>query len=108
MQVDSPGRDDGSHRSLNAEWVPMKNTSRHTVNLKGWALTSERSHKTCRFSNLRLAGRQEMRVHTGRGRDADRDAYQDRRAYVWDNRRDTATPRDGHRHTIDTKHWSRR
>ncbi|MEU7201478.1 hypothetical protein [Streptomyces sp. NPDC045470] len=49
-----------------------------------------------------------MRVHTGRGRDADRDAYQDRRAYVWDNRRDTATPRDGHRHTIDTKHWSRR
>lgn len=80
VQADSPGRDDGSHRPLNAEWVTVKNTNRHTVNLQGRALTSERSHKTYRFSTLRLVGRQEVRVHAGRGCDAVRDVCQDRRA----------------------------
>ncbi|MFH8411116.1 lamin tail domain-containing protein [Streptomyces sp. NPDC018019] len=108
VQADSPGRDDGSNRSLNAEWVTVKNTSRRAINLQGWTLTSERSHKTYRFNNLRLAGNQSVRVHTGRGRDAVRDIYQDRRDYVWHNQRDTATLRDHHRHTIDTKSWGRR
>ncbi|MEU7154812.1 lamin tail domain-containing protein, partial [Streptomyces sp. NPDC045456] len=39
VQADSPGRDDGSNRSLNAEWVTVKNTSHRPVNLKGWTLT---------------------------------------------------------------------
>ncbi|MEU7151157.1 lamin tail domain-containing protein [Streptomyces sp. NPDC045456] len=108
VQADSPGRDDGSNRSLNAEWVTVKNSGLRPVNLKGWTLTSERTHKTYRFKNLRLNGQQEVRVRTGNGRDTWRDVYQDRRDYVWDNRRDTATLRDQHRHTIDTKRWGRR
>ncbi|MEU7148788.1 lamin tail domain-containing protein, partial [Streptomyces sp. NPDC045456] len=100
-------RDDGSNRSLNAEWVTVKNTSHRPVNLKGWTLTSERTHKTYRFNHLRLAGRQEVRVRTGNGRDTWRDVFQDRRNYVWDNRRDTATLRNDHRRIVDTKHWGR-
>ncbi|MFH9426242.1 lamin tail domain-containing protein [Streptomyces sp. NPDC017529] len=108
VQADSPGRDDGSNRSLNAEWVTVKNLGHRAVNLKGWTLTSRSTHKTYRFNSLRLNGRQEVRVHTGHGRDTWRDVYQARRNYVWDNRRDTASLRNDHRHLVDTKHWGRR
>lgn len=33
--------------------------------------------------------------------------HQDRRTYVWGNRRDTATLRNGHRHLVDIKRWGR-
>ncbi|MEU4205676.1 lamin tail domain-containing protein [Streptomyces sp. NPDC045470] len=107
VQADSPGRDDGSNRSLNAEWVTVKNTGHRPVNLKGWTLTSERTHKTYRFNHLRLGGRQEVRVRTGHGRDTWRDVFQNRRNYAWDNRRDTATLRNDHHRIVDTKHWGR-
>ncbi|MFK8845153.1 lamin tail domain-containing protein [Streptomyces sp. Ac-502] len=108
MRADSPGRDDGSHRSLNAERIAVKNAGRRPVNLKGWTLTSRSTHKTYRFNSLRLSGRQEVRVYTGHGLGTWRDVYQDRRNYVWDNRRDTATLRNDHRRVVDTKRWGRR
>ncbi|MFH8411016.1 lamin tail domain-containing protein [Streptomyces sp. NPDC018019] len=108
VQADSPGRDDGSNRSLNAEWVTVKNTGLRPVNLKGWTLTSRSTHQTYHFKNLRLAGHQSVRVHTGHGRDTIHDVYQDRHRYVWHNQRDTATLRNDHRRIIDTKHWGRR
>lgn len=42
VQYDSPGRDDGSHRSLYAEWVGISNDSRRAANLDGWSLSDER------------------------------------------------------------------
>ncbi|MER5563891.1 lamin tail domain-containing protein [Streptomyces sp. NPDC048491] len=107
IQYDSPGRDDHSQKSLNAEWVTVTNTGRSAVNLKGWTLT-DRAHQTYTFHNLRLAGHQSVRVHTGKGRDTDRDVYQNRRDYAWDNSRDTATLRDSHKHIVATKSWGRR
>ncbi|OKJ66583.1 lamin tail domain-containing protein [Streptomyces sp. CB02460] len=105
IQYDSPGRDNGSNRSLNGEWVTVTNTGRHTVNLRGWTLSDE-SHRTYRF-DLRLPGRSSVRVHTGVGRDTRHDVYQDRRSYVWDNS-DTATLRDAHGHKVDSKSWGHR
>ncbi|WP_330310940.1 lamin tail domain-containing protein [Streptomyces sp. NBC_00523] len=105
IQYDSPGRDNGSNRSLNGEWVTVTNTGRHTVNLRGWTLSDE-SHRTYKF-DLRLPGRSSVRVHTGVGRDTRHDVYQDRRSYVWDNS-DTATLRDAHGHKVDSKSWGHR
>ncbi|MFJ2400374.1 lamin tail domain-containing protein [Streptomyces xanthochromogenes] len=107
IQYDSPGRDDRSQRSLNAEWVTVTNTGRGVVNLKGWTLT-DRSRHTYTFHNLRLAGHQSVRVHTGIGRDTGRDVYQDRRDYVWNNTGDTATLRDNHGHIAAARSWGRR
>ncbi|MGW3884564.1 lamin tail domain-containing protein, partial [Streptomyces sp. NPDC005055] len=46
--------------------------------------------------------------HTGRGHDTRTNVYQDRRTdYVWSNYSDTATLRDNHGRTIDTKSWGR-
>ncbi|MEU2025807.1 lamin tail domain-containing protein [Streptomyces sp. NPDC016469] len=104
IQYDSPGRDNGSNRSLNGEWVTVTNTGRHAVNLRGWTLSDE-SHRTYRF-DLRLPGRSSVRVHTGVGRDTRHDVYQDRRHYVWDDS-DTATLRDARGHKVDSESWGR-
>ncbi|MFH9424615.1 hypothetical protein [Streptomyces sp. NPDC017529] len=34
--------------------------------------------------------------------------FQNRRDHMWDNKRDTATLRDQHRHAIDSERWGRR
>ncbi|MFD5735797.1 lamin tail domain-containing protein [Streptomyces sioyaensis] len=106
IQYDSPGRDDRSNRSLNAEWVTVKNTGRLPVNIKGWTLSDKSGH-SYRFGTLRLNGHSQIRVHTGIGHDNRRDVYQDRRAYVWDNTGDTATLRNDHRRIVDAQSWGR-
>ncbi|MFF3325704.1 lamin tail domain-containing protein [Streptomyces sp. NPDC002889] len=107
IQYNSPGRDDYSNRSLNAEWVDVTNTGRRSVDLEGWTLTA-RDGKRYTFEDVRLAGHSTIRVHTGVGRDTRRDVYQDRRSYVWDNWSDRATLRDEDGDTVDTASWGRR
>ncbi|MFJ8159024.1 lamin tail domain-containing protein [Streptomyces sp. NPDC094468] len=107
VQYDSPGRDDRSNWSLNKEWVDVTNTSRRAVNLDGWTLSDGDGH-TYTFRHFRLDGRSTVRVHTGIGRDRDGDVYQDRRNYVWNNDRDTATLRNDHGRFIDESSWGYR
>ncbi|MGW2208493.1 lamin tail domain-containing protein [Streptomyces sp. NPDC001781] len=105
VQYDSPGWDDGSNRSLNGEWVEITNNSRHRVDLDGWRLTEDRRGVTYTFRDFSLGGHETVRVHTGIGRDTDSDVFQDRRNYVWDNRRDTATLRNDERRFVDSATW---
>ncbi|MEU8995478.1 lamin tail domain-containing protein [Streptomyces caniferus] len=107
VQYDSPGRDDRSNRSLNAEWVTVRNTGRTPVNIKGWSLSDKSGH-AYRFGNLRLNGHGQVRVHTGIGRDNRTDLYQDRRNYVWDNNGDQAILRSDRHRVVDTVAWGRR
>ncbi|MCM2410782.1 lamin tail domain-containing protein [Streptomyces sp. RKAG290] len=104
VQANSPGRDNGSNRSLNGEWVELTNQSRRAVNLDGWTLRDADGNRY-RFDDVRLAGRATVRVHTGIGRDTRTDLYQDRRDYVWDDYSDTATLRDNRGRTVDTESW---
>ncbi|MDQ0578041.1 lamin tail domain-containing protein [Streptomyces rishiriensis] len=105
VQYDSPGRDDRSTRSLNKERVQLTNPTRHAVNLDGWTLADEDGH-TYTFHHYRLAPRSTVRVHTGEGHDTRGDLYQNRRTYVWDNERDTATLRDDHGRFVDDYSWA--
>ncbi|MGW6849406.1 lamin tail domain-containing protein [Streptomyces virginiae] len=107
VQADSPGREDRSNRSLNAEWVEITNTTRDGINLRGWTLR-DREGNRYRFDNVRIAPRATIRIHTGHGRDTRTDLFQDRRDYVWDNNSDTATLRDDRGRTVDTETWGRR
>ncbi|MFD9293479.1 lamin tail domain-containing protein [Streptomyces sp. NPDC060030] len=106
VQADTPGRDDSSNRSLNAEWVEITNQTRRAVNLDGWTLRDADGHRY-RFDGVSLAGRATVRVHTGIGRDTRTDLFQDRRAYVWDSYGDTATLRNARGRTVDTDSWGR-
>ncbi|MCT4351760.1 lamin tail domain-containing protein [Streptomyces sp. Je 1-79] len=107
VQADSPGRDNRSNRSLNAEWVEITNNSRHAVRLDGWSLRDSDGNRY-RFDDVRLAGRSTIRIHTGEGRDTRTDLFQDRRNYVWDNHSDKAVLRDDRGRTVDTKSWGHR
>ncbi|MFJ9344119.1 lamin tail domain-containing protein [Streptomyces sp. NPDC101733] len=106
VQYDAPGREDRSNRSLNGEWVEVKNTGRKAVELRGFTLTDQQGNRY-RFEHLRLDGRSSVQVHTGRGKDSSRDVYQDSRHHIWDSR-DTATLRDARGHVIDTRSWGKR
>ncbi|WP_329312396.1 lamin tail domain-containing protein [Streptomyces sp. NBC_01278] len=107
VQADSPGHDDRSNRSLNAEWVEITNTTRDAVNLRGWTLRNADGNRY-RFDNVRIGGRATIRIHTGTGHNTRTDLFQGRRDYVWDNRTDTATLRDDRGRTVDTESWGRR
>ncbi|WP_329353424.1 lamin tail domain-containing protein [Streptomyces sp. NBC_01261] len=104
VQYDSPGPEDRSNRSLNNEWVEITNHTRSAVNLDGWKL-SNKDGQTYTFHHYRLDGHATVRVHTGVGRDTNRDLYQDRHNYTWDNHSDTATLRNDHRRLVDDESW---
>ncbi|KIF04025.1 hypothetical protein PL81_20995 [Streptomyces sp. RSD-27] len=103
--VENAGRGH-DNRALNSEWVEVKNTGRHSVNLRGYTLTDKQGNRY-RFGDFRLGGRSSVRVHTGSGRDTHRDVYQERRRQIWDER-DTATLRDNRGNVVDTESWGRR
>ncbi|MCX5071001.1 lamin tail domain-containing protein [Streptomyces sp. NBC_00513] len=107
VQADSPGRDDRSNRSLNGEWVEIRNTTRQAVNFRGWTLRDSDGNRY-RFNNVRIGGRATIRIHTGSGRDIRTDLFQGKRDHVWGNRADTATLRDDRNRTVDTESWGRR
>ncbi|MFD0268089.1 lamin tail domain-containing protein [Streptomyces sp. NPDC127106] len=106
VQHDGPGRYDRSSRALNREWVEVKNTGRHSVDLRGFTLT-DRDGNRYRFADFRLDGRSSVKVHTGQGRDNRHDVYWNRRHKVWDER-DTVTLRDNRGNVIDTESWGGR
>lgn len=81
--------------------------ARGAVNLDGWSLADEDGHFYT-FRHVRLDGRSTVRVHTGIGRDTRTDLFQDRRAYVWNNDHDTATPRNDHGRFVDEISWGHR
>lgn len=108
VQYDSPGPDDRSTASLNAEWVRLTNTTRGTVDLRGWTVRDATGH-TYRFATTyRLGAGRHVWLHTGPGTDGRPDAghrYWQSRAYVWNNTGDTATLRDAAGRTVDTCAW---
>ncbi|MFI5983360.1 lamin tail domain-containing protein [Streptomyces sp. NPDC051555] len=106
VQYDSPGRDDRSNRSLNGEWVEVKNTGKKPVNLRGYTLADRQGH-TYRFHNLTLAGHSSVKVHTGKGNNTAHDVYQNRTDYVWD-KRDAATLRNDHKRILDSQSWGKK
>lgn len=104
---DSPGKDDRSNKSLNAEWVQIKNNGSSAVSLKGWVLKDASNHRYT-FPNVTLGAHKTMKVHTGRGSDTSADKYQNRRAYVWNNTSDTATLTKAGGSKADSCSWTTR
>ncbi|MGW0992932.1 lamin tail domain-containing protein [Streptomyces sp. NPDC002523] len=104
---DSPGRDTGSNTSLNAEWVQIRNTSGSAISLNGWILKDASNHKYV-FPNVKIGAGKYMKVRTGRGSDTSSDKYQGRRAYVWNNDKDTATLTKASGTKVDSCSWTTR
>ncbi|MFE3069981.1 lamin tail domain-containing protein [Streptomyces sp. NPDC059247] len=100
IYYDSPGTDNRSNGSLNAEYVQIRNTTPAAVNLRGWTLTDASNHKYT-FGNFVLGKGKTVTLRTGRGANTAANVYQNRGAYVWNNDRDTATLRKSNGARID-------
>ncbi|GHE07516.1 lamin tail domain-containing protein [Streptomyces alanosinicus] len=104
---DSPGTDNRSNASLNAEWVQIRNTGGSAVSLKGWVLKDASNHRYV-FRDVTIGAGKYMKIHTGRGADTASDKYQGRSAYVWNNDRDTATLTKANGARIASCSWTTR
>jgi len=104
-QYDSPGSDDRSNSSLNAEWMVVKNTNPEAVSLRGWTLRDASGH-TYTFRSLTLGAGETVRVHTGSGRDTSSHVYWGSGNYVWNNTSDRAELRRPTGTLKDTCTWS--
>jgi Lamin Tail Domain len=105
IQYDSPGTDDGSNASLNAEFVVIKNVSGRKVQLEGFSVR-DASGRTFTFPALRLRPGRTVRLHTGSGTNTARHVYWGQSNYVWNNGGDTATLRNAAGRVIDTCTWT--
>ncbi|AZS84787.1 lamin tail domain-containing protein [Streptomyces griseoviridis] len=104
---DSPGPDDRSNKSLNAEWVQIKNTSRSAITLKGWVLKDASNHRYT-FKNIKIGAGKTLKVRTGKGSDTASNTFQNRAAYVWNNTSDTATLLKASGGKADSCSWTTR
>ena len=106
VQYDSPGNDNGSNRSLNAEWVEIENAGRTRVDLEGWTLSN--GDREFEFPEFTLRPGWTVMVHTGKGEDGEprrHDLYWGSRKYAWGNDGDTAKLYDDDGRRVDTCEW---
>lgn len=101
IYYDSPGKDTRSNKSLNAEYVQIRNATGKAVSLKGWKVTDSSRHAYT-FGAYTLGKGKTVTVRTGKGSNTSANRYQGRRAYVWNNDKDKATLRRASGSTADT------
>lgn len=104
IQYNSPGVDNGSNASLNAEWATVKNTGKRAVQLRRWKVRDRAGH-TYTFGLLRLRPGRTVRLHTGSGTNTAAHRYWGQDWYVWNNTGDTAVLRDRRGRLRDRCTW---
>jgi len=105
VQYDSPGTDRGSNKSLNAEWVLIRNTSKKARKLNGFTVSDKAGH-TYTFGKLTLAAGASVRLHTGKGSNSKKNRYWGSSWYIWNNDGDTAVLRTKKGSKVDSCSWS--
>lgn len=105
IAFDPPGRDSGTNRHLNREWILIKNTGPNDVQMRGWKVFDRGRDHVYRFRSLSLESGDTIHLRTGRGFDgvpackegspcpdnAHYDFHWGLDNYVWNNDGDRAT-----------------
>jgi hypothetical protein len=105
-QYDSPGTDNRSAASLNAEWISLINSGPAAVRLTGWSIR-DAAGKVFTFGNVQIAGKGgRVWLHTGTGTGTATDQFWNSRAYIWNNTGDTAQLRTPAGLAHDTCSWT--
>lgn len=102
IYYDSPGVDRRTNASLNGEYVVIRNTTRAAVDLEGWTVRDKTGY-TYAFRPAQVLGAgKNLTLRTGQGRSGTSTVYWGRRAYVWNNDKDTAYVRRDDGKLIDS------
>jgi hypothetical protein len=107
VYYNSPGTDNRSNASLNAEYVRLTNTTSKAINLKGWTLR-DKQHHIYTFTSYTLGAGRRVYIHTGKGTNGKPDyqhRYWNSGNYIWNNTGDTAYVRNPSGRQIDTCSW---
>ena len=97
--------DTGTNKSLNAEYVQIKNTGTTSRSLKGWTLRDESRH-VYTFGSFTLGAGKTVTVRTGTGTNTSATRYWNKAWYVWNNSGgDSATLRNAGGAGVDTCSW---
>lgn len=75
------------------EYIVLKNTGSHAVDLSGWRVTDEAGHEYTVPSGIILGAGETITLHTGTGTDTDEHLYCNSDAPIWNNAGDTITVR---------------
>jgi hypothetical protein len=102
---DSPGTDNRTNASLNAEYVRITNNG-PANNLKNWTLKDAQGH-TFTFPSLPIAKDAKVWVKTGKGINTGATLYWGSGNYIWNNDKDTATLRSASGRLYDTCSWTK-
>jgi hypothetical protein len=89
VYYNSPGTDNRSNSSLNAEYVVLKNTDSVKHSVKSWTLRDKSGH-IYTFPTFTLGAKKYVTVHTGSGTNTSTNLYWRSGAYIWNNTGDTA------------------
>lgn len=93
IYYDSPGADNRSAASLNAEYVVVTNTTGSTQTITGWTIRDAQKH-VYTFPTTKIAAHRTVTLHTGTGTDTTTARYWRSGNYIWNNTGDTATLRN--------------
>lgn len=104
IYVNSPGTDNRSNASLNAEWARLRNNTSKSIQLKGWTVRDKSGH-VYTFGSFTLGSGKTVYLHTGKGTNNSTNRYWDSGNYIWNNDGDTATLKNASRSTVDTCSW---
>lgn len=100
----SPGTDNRSNASLNAEYIMLRNTSGVVKVITGWTLRDKQNH-VYKFPTTRINPGQYLTVHTGRGTNNAAHRYWGSGNYIWNNTGDTAYLRTPTGALVDYCSW---
>ncbi|WP_433292934.1 lamin tail domain-containing protein [Actinoplanes sp. CA-030573] len=106
VYYNSPGTDDRSNASLNAEYFKLTNNTSAAIQLAGWTVRDKANH-VYTFKSTALAAKASVYVHTGKGSDTATNKHWGSGNYIWNNDGDTATLKNTKATTIDTCTWGR-
>jgi hypothetical protein len=90
IYFDSPGADNGSNASLNAEYIVIKNTGAARVGIGGWTIRDNSGHVYKFAAGTRLGAGAKLTLHTGNGTNRVGHRYWGQDNYVWNNDGDRA------------------
>jgi hypothetical protein len=100
IYYNSPGGDNRSNSSLNAEWIRLKNYCGTSRSLTNWRIKDAAGH-TYTFGTFKLGGSRYVKVHTGHGTNTSTDRYWGSGNYIWNNDKDTAYLRNRYGNLVD-------
>ncbi|MFJ6013229.1 lamin tail domain-containing protein [Streptomyces sp. NPDC092952] len=106
IQYDSPGKDNRSNASLNAEWVDIHNNGKTKLQLKGYKLKDNTGY-TYTFGSHTVGAGKTVRVHTGKGKNTSGHVYWNRGSYVWNNTGDKARLIKPSAKLLDSCSWTK-